>query len=143
MYANENLSEVWAVKVSDLAFFVNPMRDDVWECGVIKPADVHSCWDTGFGEDPAEITENGYDSWEYNVARIAWLAENGWDSTLEDPDPITIHSRGAMSGYDPVVIIDGNHRFSAAIILGLEYISVMATGDTGYLSELLRPLATA
>jgi hypothetical protein len=138
-----DLLEFWTVKVSDLKKLSNPMDDDVWGCGFIDVEEVLSCDDVSHAALPAGMRkdEEGI-TWaddifsrEYNIARIAWLARNGWDDT-KDPISLDVYPDSMT---DWPAIVDGNHRFSAAIVSGMESIRINPSGDIDFLMDALKP----
>lgn len=112
------------VSVKALAEYVDPMRLNTWQCGVIDVEDVECCEDPTIGAYPAGSTAEDASSWEYNVARIAWLAARGWKTPEADSEPITllVTASGALS------LVDGNHRLAAAIVRGDKEITVLIEG---------------
>jgi hypothetical protein len=135
--------ELWTVKVSDLKKLSNPMDDNVWGCGFIDVDEVLSCDDVsnatlpaGMRKDEEGITwADDIFSREYNIARIAWLARNGWDDT-KDPISLDVYPDSMT---DWPAIVDGNHRFSAAIVNGMETIRINPSGDIDFLMDVLKP----
>lgn len=134
--------ELWTVKVSDLEKLSNPMEDNVWGCGPIEAEEVLAYNDLSNGALPAGMRDDEGVSWaddiysrEFNIARIAWLARNGWDDTK---DPISIDVYPDSLAEWPA-IVDGNHRFSAALITEMDTIRVTVSGDIDFLMETLKP----
>lgn len=118
---------LWEVNVAELSRYVNPMRDDEWGCGVIDEMDIEFCEDPRMGRLPAGMTTEDTTSQEYNVARIAWLAQNGWDEDdTYEPMVLSLNSAFRKEPY----FADGNHRFAAAIIAGKKTIKVTVQGST-------------
>lgn len=106
----------------------NPMEEDIWGCGPINLMDVMSCSDISIGRLPAGLTAESTNSLEYNIARIAWLANNYDFEDIEDAEPISIASAHSItSGAWP--ILDGNHRVCAALIAGVKNIAVEVEGE--------------
>lgn len=113
----------------------NPALDDVWGCGRITVEDVLRCDNVQAGQFHADH-ENGDagGDWVYNVARIAYLMEFGWE--VEDDEPILIDLGG--EGYFPSnPVLDGNHRVSAAIFRDDPFIRVLAIGDDDRIQSVL------
>lgn len=139
---DSNLLELWTVKVSDVEKLSNPMDDNVWGCGPIDGEEVLSYNDLSNGALPAGMRDDEGISWaddicsrEFNIARIAWLARNGWDDTK---DPISLDVYPDSLEEWPA-IVDGNHRFSAALINDMDTIRVTVSGDIDFLMETLKP----
>lgn len=130
----EKYVNVWVVPVPALKALWNPMRDNVWGCGIIAPDDVLSCPDVELGEIPAQ--DSGGGSKQFNVARIAWLMKHGWD---EKKDPITLEVWPETLSDWPV-LLDGNHRFSALILMNAPYVELVVNGDLQWLEEYLIPV---
>ena len=134
---NEYKVELWTIRVADLEKLYNPMRNDPWACGEIDAFDVLSYMADGSsaGRLPAGLTTEDTISVEYNIARIAWLANNGWD---DKDEPITVEMYADSSNrWYPIV--DGNHRFAAAIVLNKETIRITPEGDIDYMMKALKP----
>ena len=117
---------LWEVNVAELSRFVNPMRDDEWGCGVIDEMDVEFCEDPRMGRLPAGMTAEDSTSHEYNVARIAYLVQNGWDED-ETYEPMLLSCNSAFRR-EPH-FRDGNHRFAAAIVSGKKTVKVTVEGN--------------
>lgn len=137
-----NLLELWTVKVSDVEKLSNPMDDNVWGCGPIDGEEVLSYNDLSNGALPAGMRDSEGISWaddissrDFNIARIAWLARNGWDDTK---DPISLDVYPDSLEEWPA-IVDGNHRFSAALITEMDTIRVTVSGDIDFLMDTLKP----
>lgn len=71
----------------------------------------------------------------YNhFTRIKWLMENGWQ------EPVSIDVGIPSLGYTPEWMIeDGNHRTTAALLLGHETIEIKFSGTVSYFEELFMP----
>ena len=67
-----------------------------------------------------------------HLGRIARLMRHRWD------DPIEVDV-GCLGLFVPWPVIDGNHRFYAAIMRGDEHITVDVAGDLDLANELLAP----
>lgn len=117
---------LWEVNVAELSRYVNPMRDDEWGCGVIDEMDVEFCEDISIGRLPAGMTAEDASSHEYNVARIAYLVQNGWDEDGDDEPMVLACNYGLRS--EPH-FMDGNHRFAAAIVAGKKTVKVTFLGS--------------
>lgn len=117
---------LWEVNVSELSRYVNPMRDDEWGCGVIDEMDVEFCEDISIGRLPAGLTAEDASSQEYNIARIAYLVQNGWDEDGNDEPMVLACNYGLRS--EPH-FMDGNHRFAAAIVAGKKTVKVTFLGS--------------
>lgn len=124
--------------MSDLKRLANPMLEDVWNCGVIDETDVFMCEDVYLGRLPAGLTTEDSSSLEYNIARIAWLAERGWPEDEQEPIRLAVELHDFAHR---VVFVDGNHRVSAAIVMGDETISVEPSGNIGYLRDFIIPVS--
>lgn len=147
--------ELWSVDVDLLANFVDPMADDVWDCGVITVEEVLNCPDISLGRKPSSMTNTKDRTREYHIARIAYLAAHGWDErTMEQimlytpenyyqlvsqfsPDDF---SPAAIRNRQRLRITDGNHRFCAAVITGRKTLNVEPYGDVEYQRMLLSPV---
>lgn len=129
---------LWTVPVANIIALSNPMEDDVWGCGIIEEEDVLACEDNRMGRYSSGRTPDDPASIEYNIARISWLMENYDWNNVEDEEPIQIE---LMEDCHWHVIVDGNHRVAAALILGLEHITVEISGEVDYCENILRPIA--
>jgi hypothetical protein len=117
---------MWEVDVAELARYINPMRDDEWGCGVFDEMDVELCEDSSIGRLPAGMTTEDTSSTEYNIARVAWFVQNGWDD--EDTyEPMTLACNYGLR-FEPH-FMDGNHRFAAAIVAGKRTVKVTLLGS--------------
>lgn len=117
---------LWEVNVAELSRYVNPMRDDEWGCGIIDEMDVEFCEDPRMGRLPAGMTAEDSTSHEYNVARIAYLVQNGWDEN-DTYEPMVLSCNAAFRR-EPH-FMDGNHRFAAAIVAGKKTVRVTVQGS--------------
>ena len=120
---------ILVIPLAALLEYADPTLDNPWGCGQIHQQDVLN--EVGYStmEDaPPEFNSRLYLSYEYNIQRIAYFVEQGWDSTEEDREPITIDI--GLEGYTPEYLIsDGNHRVAAAKIRGDRSIAVEIIGD--------------
>lgn len=132
----DDLEPIWIVPVVSLLSIADPMNDDIWGCGVITSEDVIKCENTSIGKIPYSQVAYGHDSRDYHIARIAWLADNGWDDS-EHPVSVDLYADASYTWHP---IIDGNHRFAASILLGRDTISVSVSGDLDYALEILKPV---
>lgn len=117
---------LWEINVAELSRYVNPMRDDEWGCGVIDEMDVEFCEDPSLGRLPAGMTAEDSTSPEYNVARIAWLIQKGWDEN-DTYEPMVLACNYGLRS-EPH-FMDGNHRFAAAIVAGKKTVKVVFMGN--------------
>jgi len=127
---------LFEVNVSELARYINPMRDDEWGCGVIDEIDVQLCEDASIGRLPAGMTAEDSTSVEYNVARIAWLVQHGWDED-DTYEPMVLACNYGLRS-EPH-FMDGNHRFAAAIIAGKKTVKVEFLGSKKHLQFTIVP----
>lgn len=135
--SDEGADLLWTVSVESLRQLTDPMKDDIWGYGTISPADVLACADNSLGKVPFSfVSETADESREYHIARISWLAENGWDETSH-PVSVDLYPE-AMYDWHPIV--DGNHRFAASLFSGRESLQVSVSGDIDYAFEVLSPL---
>lgn len=133
---NATVSETVTIPINNLLGYCNPMKEDAWDCGVITVEDVECCEDITVGRFPAGVTAEDSTSWEYNVARIAWLSRKGWKDASADVEPVIVHVYDLDPQYFTgrksntfVCIQDGNHRVSAAAVRGDVNIQVVLSGD--------------
>lgn len=146
--------EFWSVDVQSLATFADPLADDVWTCGLITMEDVINCPDISKGRRVSGQTPSVELTREYHIARIAYLAANGWEENPNEQimvySPENYHeliTRFAPDDFSPaairnrqrVRITDGNHRFCAALLTGQKTLNIEPYGDVEYLRLLLNP----
>lgn len=129
-------TRLFEVNVCELSRYVNPMRDDEWGCGVIDEMDVQLCEDVSIGRLPAGLTTEDSSSYEYNVARIAWLLQHGWDDS-DTYEPMVLACNYGLRS-EPH-FMDGNHRFAAAIIAGKKTVKVEFLGSKKDLKFTIAP----
>lgn len=130
-------SETFPVPVNKLLSYCDPMKDDVWGCGVITVEDVECCEDINIGRLPSGATAEDAGSWEYNVARIAWLCQKGWKAADSDMEPVTVHVGQDGATRTRVEVRDGNHRLAAACVNRDSIIRVVAEGETSEVERFL------
>lgn len=129
------VSEIVTIPLGNLLAYCDPMQDDAWDCGVITADDVEFCEDITVGRFPAGVTAEDSTSWEYNVARIAWLSRKGWKDASSDVEPVIVHddlNPQRFTGSTSTVLVriqDGNHRAAAAKVRGDACIQVVLTGS--------------
>lgn len=132
----------WVVPTQNLIELSNPMDDDIWGCGVITMEDVLSCFDFHQASYPYESSEYDTTTREYNIARIAYIAEYElykYSEREQTPISVEITLMGDSSlAHHP--IIDGNHRVAAAHVLNEEFITIEISGDLDSAHELLQPV---
>lgn len=128
---------LWEVNVSELTRYINPMRDDEWGCGVMDEMDVELCEDPSIGRLPAGMTTEDSSSLEYNVARVAWLSQHGWDES-DTYEPMVLACNYGLRS-EPH-FMDGNHRFAAAIVAGKKTVKVEFLGSVKDLKFTLTPV---
>lgn len=131
-----DLESIWIVPIASLLSLTDPMNDDIWGVGVITPEAVTACRDNSIGRIPYSQVAYGHDSYDYHIARISWLAENGWDDA-DYPVSVDLYADASYTWHP---IIDGNHRFAASILLGRDTISVSVSGHLDYALEILKPI---
>ena len=107
-------SSILEIPLKALLEYCDPTLDDPWGCGRISKDDVLDCIE--FGKPIAKMPDYDrelFDSYGYNVARIAHFLDSGWEDTDADYEPITVDI--GLAGYAPnYIIVDGNHRVAAA-----------------------------
>lgn len=122
-------SSILEIPLAALLELCDPTLDDPWGCGRISKDDVLDCIE--FGEPISKMPDYNqelFDSYDYNVARIAHFVKDGWRASEYDYEPITVDI--GLQGYMPNhIIVDGNHRVAAAKIRGDETIAVEIVGD--------------
>jgi hypothetical protein len=132
----DDLELIWTVPVASLQDLADPMSDDIWGVGVITPEEVILCSDNSVGKTPYSQVAYGHDSRDYHIARISWLADNGWDD-FEEPISVDLYADASYTWHP---IIDGNHRFAASILLGRDTIEVLVNGDLDFALGVLKPV---
>lgn len=117
------------IPLETLLEYWDPTLDDVWGCGRILEEDVLAAANELNRTDrPADLKSEHFSSYDFNVARIAYLLYNGWDAPDVDLHPVTVDI--GVSGYTPEELVtDGNHRLAAAKFRGDKTIAVEVSGD--------------
>ncbi len=121
---------VFRIPLGMLLEYCDPTLDDPWGCGRIDSEDVRFAAESLDRSRPQnlEYDRELYESYEYNIERIAQFYRYGWESTAEDSDPITVDI--GLAGHTPAyLIVDGNHRVAAAKIRGDEWLDVEIIGE--------------
>jgi len=122
-------SALLLIPLAALLEYCDPTLDDPWGCGKIDPEDVLN--EVGYTRQrakPLDYSDEIYSSYEYNIERIAYFVEHGWESTGSDDEPVTVDI--GFAGYTPLhLLADGNHRVAAAKIRGDETITIDLIGD--------------
>lgn len=125
--------EMGVIRVSTewLGTLVNPLESNPWTGSPLTALDVSDAMVYGSGgHEPVECQESldlyGCDSCE--VQRIAHFVQEGWTSTLLDPEPITLDV-GVGNYFPEWMLVDGNHRVAAAIVGGVEWVDVSVHGS--------------
>jgi len=115
------------IPLGALLEYWDPILDNVWGCGPITEDEVRNY--TGpVRSSSAEYISPDFSDKEFNVGRIAYLLEHGWDAADVDLHPVTVDV--GMSGYtSDELVVDGNHRVAAAKFRGDETITVSIIGD--------------
>lgn len=139
---SRSIKTFWVIPTQNIIELSNPMDDDIWGCGVITKEDVLSCFDFHQASYPYESSEYDTTTREYNIARIAYIAEYElYKYNEREQTPISVEITlmdDSSLAHHP--IIDGNHRVAAAHVLNEEFITIEISGylDTAY--ELLCPV---
>lgn len=115
------------VPMSILTELAHPLETNPWTGFPLTVEDVLSC--------EHEAQESCYESCgpyegcdDCELARIAHFVRSGWDSVMDDAEPITVDV--GLGDYFPEwIIVDGNHRVAAAIVLGMTHIEVCIEGS--------------
>lgn len=122
-------SALLSIPLAALLEYCDPTLDDPWGCGRIHSEDVLN--EVGYTRQrakPLDYDDEVYSSYEYNIERIAYFVEHGWESAGSDAEPITVDI--GLAGYTPFhLLVDGNHRVAAAKIRGDETITIELIGD--------------
>lgn len=146
---------LWSVSVPLLAKVTNPLADDVWGCGIIEPDEILACTDMTLGKQPSWRVLPADRNRAYHIARVAYLM-----GVEPDPDerdemrvytPVDYHealsaiaendfSPWAIRGRQQVRVLDGNHRFVAAVLAGRESVNIEPEGDIAFLRKTLSPV---
>jgi len=122
-------SALLSIPLAALLEYCDPTLDDPWGCGKIDSEDV--LLQVGFTQQrarPVDYDDGLYSSYDYNIERIAYFVEHGWESAGSDREPVTVDI--GLAGYTPLhLLVDGNHRVAAAKIRGDESITIELIGD--------------
>lgn len=122
-------SSLLTIPLAALLEYCDPTLDDPWGCGKIDPEDVlFEVGCTRQRAQPIDYDDEIYRSYEYNIERIAYFVEHGWEDSGTDFEPVTVDI--GLAGYTPLhLLVDGNHRVAAAKIRGDESITIELIGD--------------
>lgn len=120
-----------------LDFVGDPFEDVPWDCEQFSRQDVldlpieRAC-DAPYDEDVQDMVV-GQES--YHIARIAYLLHNGWDETGKDirTPVLEIGFGGYRSGHP---LLDGNHRYAAALLRGDQFFTAYIDGDIDEAEEM-------
>lgn len=133
MDTNASRSELeegtYRVRVATLISLIgDPFEDSVWACRSISLDDVLACPVESYREEPGSAPENFArfaSDRDFHIGRVAHLMHHGWDESAHVPTiEFSIDEWG-----DPLALLDGNHRFAAAVARGDEYFTVAVDGD--------------
>lgn len=141
--AAASADEPCLVSVACLRKLCDPFENPPWDGVAGLTLDgVRQAMQEGFVLAQAYSGERRRTEWstEDHIARIAYLAQEGWDKPI-DVD-VGVPSLGCHVEWP---VIDGNHRLAAAIVRGDEYILAKVSGCSDTMIHLLvqMPLPTA
>jgi hypothetical protein len=123
----------YRVRTSTLiAILGDPFEECVWACRPINLEEVYACPEDAqraeVGSSPENIGRLMSDR-DFHIGRVAYLMHHGWDENAHVPTvEFSVDYWGDPSG-DAPSLLDGNHRFAAAIARGDEYFTVAVDGD--------------
>lgn len=129
MNSDEKLLDegIVTIRMDSLLEYWDPIADNVWGCGLITDEEIRN-YSGPLRYAPAKQNSAEFFDREFNIARIAYLLNNGWDAAEGDTEPVTLDV--GLRGYTPAeLIVDGNHRVAAAKLRGDETITVAIIGD--------------
>lgn len=113
--------------VTRLSEICNPFLEEIWGSCVTEDAVREALLQKHFVDTP----DTGEDTFDH-AGRIAFFVEN------ESCDPIDIDVGVPVIGfYLEWIVVDGNHRFAAAIFAKRESILANVQGQLNYANELL------
>jgi hypothetical protein len=117
------------LNVMPLARLASPFRGAVWEemDSPLRPSEVRAAIQDGRLLPPGSPAASRED----HAARVAWFAVHGWEDPIEVD--IGIPEVAEWSSWWP--IIDGNHRFAAAVFLKAQTIRGIFSGSLDYAEE--------
>lgn len=117
--------------VNRLLEICNPLKHPPWGCVRITIDEVlRGAKNRGDAFHPRKILPSGW-SRSQHISRFRYYVLNGWS------DPIDIDVGVPMLGCDVAwMIIDGNHRFAAAIVRKIPIIPASVSGDLDFAQEL-------
>lgn len=76
--------------------------------------------------------ENKPNSWKYHCSRIAYFVVNGWEDAIQIDVGVP-----SLRCYVDWIIIDGNHRFAAALYMKKDFILSSISGDVNFARTIL------
>jgi len=119
----------YRVKTSTLiAILGDPFEECVWACRPISLEDVYACTEDAQRAEVGSSPENFgrlMSDRDFHIGRVAYLMHRGWDEETHIPT-ITFDAETHDDFHE---LLDGNHRFAAAIARGDEYFTVSVDGD--------------
>lgn len=123
-----------------LDYIGDPFELMVWDCPAFTREDVLRVTEDEETSTPynSETQDLVAGQSSYHTARIAYLIRHGWDDSGEDlRTPILEVAFGGEYGIGAHPLLDGNHRFAAAILRGDEFFTVYIDGDLDQAEKLL------
>jgi len=118
----------YAVSMDVMARLIEPFTDWVpWDCDTFTIADVLA---VPLGDEcpipyEDEVKDMVYGQTSYHVSRIAYLLRHPF--VMDDDDYPTFSPSNYNNGSHP--LLDGNHRYAAAVIRGDDFFIVDIDGD--------------
>lgn len=114
-----------------LDYIGDPFELMVWDCPVFTREDVLAVSEgdevaTPYNDDIQDLVI-GQDS--YHIGRIAYLLRHGWDESGADLRTPVLEFSLSNDPYRTHPLLDGNHRFAAAVLRGDAFFTVYVDGD--------------
>lgn len=117
------------ISVSTLVGHCNPFPDTPWGYKIDPQEILLAIEQEQFLSEPWERSRNP--SKMLHIQRIAYLVKYGWEDAIEIDVGVP-----CLGYYETWFVIDGNHRYCAAIIRQQELILASVAGQISYAEEL-------
>lgn len=119
------------ISTAKLQSICDPFVTNPWGGKPITPDEVKSIRAWQAIREPAPLSDPPKLTRDYHVKRIAWLVINGWDDEIQIDVGVP-----ELNDHVEWPIMDGNHRFMAALIRQDEYIDAGLSGSCELLDKL-------
>lgn len=135
-YVRPPLGTKMKIPVESLKAICNPFEDSPWGCELTRDM-VRYCLDSDvlLGKPITQEDEDAeWGAVNAHAARIAYLIMK--EGEVQDPISVDV-GVPSLGHHVDWIIIDGNHRFAAALYMGAKYIEAEVSGQVDYAEKLL------